>query len=476
MRALPFLLFALLASLALPVKAQVSFKKDIAPILLRRCAGCHGERTNLGGWRTHTFAALTQKGSSGAAPLVPGKPEDSELYRRLLSKDEDVRMPKSDDPLTAEQLSLVKRWIASGAKYDGGSPTALLKTLLGPRSHPTPPPVYRAAVPVLALALVPGGSAVVTGGYNELLVWDTRTGALLRRIAGLPQRIQSLTFSSDGKYLLVGGGTPGEYGEVALVTFATGQRRVLDTFNDLVLTASFSADERKIAAGGAEAGVRTYDLKTGERLWSMSVHSDWVTSLAFSEDGKFLASASRDKTVKVYEAESGALFTTYGGHNRQIGKFKSQEPIYALRFTGSTALSAGGGKWIQEWDPIKAKAESGDAGDMEERFFKESHAYHLAHGFTREVFGLCLRQGQLFAVAADGLIKQFDLSKQQEVRTLGIPTDWAFSLDADLKTRRVVQGDFAGHVRVFDLDTGKCLLDFVAQPRSAGRASSRAVN
>ncbi len=203
-----FLLLALIG-FALPVSAQVSFKKDIAPILLRRCAGCHGERTNLGGWRAHTFAALSKKGSSGVSPLVPGKPEESEIYRRLLAKDESIRMPKSDDPLAPEQLSLVKRWIASGAKFDGGSPGALLKTLLGPRVHPAAPLVYRTPVPVLALAFVPGGKAVVVGGYNEVTVWDTTTGALLRRIGGLPQRIQSLTFAPDGKTLLVGGGDAG---------------------------------------------------------------------------------------------------------------------------------------------------------------------------------------------------------------------------------------------------------------------------
>ena len=169
-----------LAGIALPASAQVSFKKDIAPILLRRCAGCHGERTNLGGWRAHTFAALTKTGSSGAKPLVPGKPEASELYRRLVAKDESVRMPKSDDPLAPEQLSLVKRWIAEGAKFDGGSATALLKTLLGPRVHPAAPVAYRTPVPVLSVVFAPGAKTVVVGGYNEVTVWDATSGALLR--------------------------------------------------------------------------------------------------------------------------------------------------------------------------------------------------------------------------------------------------------------------------------------------------------
>ena len=118
--------------LALPALAHaqpVSFSKEIAPIIQRRCVGCHGERTNLGEWRAHTFAALLKSGASGKAMIVPGKPEASELYRRILTKDEDTRMPKSDDALDARQLALVKRWITEGAKFDGTTKTTLLKTL-----------------------------------------------------------------------------------------------------------------------------------------------------------------------------------------------------------------------------------------------------------------------------------------------------------------------------------------------------------
>ncbi len=454
--------------LALPALAHaqpVSFSKEIAPIIQRRCVGCHGERTNLGEWRAHTFAALLKSGASGKAMIVPGKPEASELYRRILTKDEDTRMPKSDDALDARQLALVKRWITEGAKFDGTTKTTLLKTLLGPRTHPAAPVSYRTPVPVLALAFMPGGKVLAVGGYNEVTLWDVETGKLLRRIGGLPQRIQSLQVSREGKTLLVGGGVPGEYGEVALVELATGKRRVLDTFGDLVLAARFNTDETRVAAGGAEASVRCYSVKDGERLWSMSVHADWVTSVAFSGDSKFVASASRDHTVKVYEAD-GTLYTTYSGHNRQIGQYKGQAPVYGVSFVGDTALSVGGSKWVQQWEPEKAKAESGDAGDMEERFFKQGHARFLAHNCQKELYQLCLKGDQVFTLASDGIVKQLDLTTQREVRSFGQSGDFTFCLDADLTAQKIAVGSFDGTVRIFEIATGQQKQAFSARPLS----------
>ncbi|HLK56122.1 MAG TPA: c-type cytochrome domain-containing protein [Chthonomonadaceae bacterium] len=464
-RTLPVFLVCFLA--ALPAAADVSFVREIAPILLKRCTGCHGERANLGGYRTHTYQNLMRMGASGQAVVVPGKPNASRLFRLITAQAEAVRMPRSDEPLSAVQIELLRKWILEGAKFDGSDPTTPLKSLSGPRVHPAAPAVYRVPVPVLALAFKPGGQELAVGGYHEVTLWNPATGALLRRLQHLPQRIQALAFSRDGKQLLVGGGTPGEYGEVALVDPATGERtKVLDTFSDIVLSAAFSPDGKRIVAGGADAGVRAYETESGKRLWVSNIHADWVTSVCFSSDGKFVASASRDMTVKIHEAQDGALFTTYNGHNRQIGAHRGAAPVYAVRFDPASdlAYSAGGGKWIQVWDPIKAKAESGDAGDMEERFAKDGHARYIAHGFQQDVYALAVRDGQLFAASADGALKQFDLSTLQPVRTYSGYRDWVFTLDYDAASHRVAGGSYGGEVRVWDTQTGRPLAAFQAQP------------
>lgn len=467
-------LLLLLAVTSQAIRADVRFSLDIAPILLKRCTGCHGERTNQGGYRAHTYANLFRVGASGSAPVVAGKPAASRLFQLITARTEALRMPKSDDPLSPDQIEKIRLWILEGAKFDGSDPNVPLKNLLGPRQHPAAPDAYRVSVPVTALAFAPGGKELAVSGYNEVTLWDAATGTLKRRWQHLPQRIQALSFSPDGKRLLVGGGTPGDYGEVSLVDTSSGQvTAVLDTFNDIVLAAVFNSDGRRIAVGCADGSVGVYDDTGVKRLWQNRVHSDWVTSVSFSADGKFVASGSKDMTVKVFDADNGSLFTTYTGHNRQIGPYRGASPVYAVRFAPDTLLacSAGGGKWIQLWDPIKAKAETGDAGDMEDRFAKQGHAQYIAHGFDHEVYALAVRKEQVFAASGDGLVRQFDLKSFQVVRTYTGLSDWAFALDVDENAHRVVAGSFRGEVRIWDTQTGQCLSAFNARPISSRNQS-----
>lgn len=444
---------------------RVSFLREVAPILEKRCLGCHGERQNMGGWRAHTFALLRRPGASGGASVTPGRPDASTLHRLLVHADPARRMPKGDAPLPRAQTETIRRWIAQGARYDGPDPDQPYRGARGARTHPAAPAAYRTAAPVFALALAPGGAEVLVGGYHEVTAWDAGSGKLLRRIGGLPQRLQALTFSPDGRTLAVAGGTPGEYGEVALLTIAGGARRVLDPLTDVVLAVAFSADGSLLATGAADGGVRVYDTGSGRLRWAARVHSDWATSVSFSADGRFLASAGKDMTVKLYEVKDGSLFTTYGGHNRQIGRYRGQHPVWAVRFApqGPLGYSAGGGAWVQEWDPVKVRAEDGDAGDMEDRFARQGHARYLEHGLKGEVFALCLRGG-LFTAGAEGGVRGFDPASLALRRSYEGLADWVFAVDHDPASHRLAAGGFAGEVCVWDSRDGRRLARFRNQP------------
>ena len=98
---------------------QVSFMKDVAPVLLRRCAGCHGDKKAEGGYRLHTYDYLLTPGDSGERPVVSSQPKESLLLHRILEKDDSIRMPQKDDSLSVAEVSLIKTWISEGAIFDG---------------------------------------------------------------------------------------------------------------------------------------------------------------------------------------------------------------------------------------------------------------------------------------------------------------------------------------------------------------------
>jgi len=104
---------------AQPAGAAPDFRKEVEPIFARRCARCHGDDMQEGGLRLDRRESALRGGDSGPT-IVPGKPAESELIRRITSQDEDVRMPpatEKDSPLPAEEVALLTAWIAKGASW-----------------------------------------------------------------------------------------------------------------------------------------------------------------------------------------------------------------------------------------------------------------------------------------------------------------------------------------------------------------------
>lgn len=100
---------------------KVEFNRDIRPILSDACFHCHGpdQNTRESGLRLDTREEALKAAESGELPIVPGKPEKSEVIRRILTDDKDDQMPpaKAHKTLTIAQKERLKQWIAEGAEY-----------------------------------------------------------------------------------------------------------------------------------------------------------------------------------------------------------------------------------------------------------------------------------------------------------------------------------------------------------------------
>lgn len=101
--------------------STIDYNRQVRPILSDNCFKCHGpdETHRQGGLRLDVPDASLQPADSGTAAIVPGKPDQSELVRRVFSTDSDEVMPPpdSDRRLKPEDKELLKTWIAQGARF-----------------------------------------------------------------------------------------------------------------------------------------------------------------------------------------------------------------------------------------------------------------------------------------------------------------------------------------------------------------------
>ncbi|MEZ0274107.1 MAG: DUF1549 domain-containing protein, partial [Roseimicrobium sp.] len=127
------------AATVLAAEGPIRFNRDVRPIMSDTCFHCHGPDKNSrkGGLRLDIREEALKPGKSGAIPIVPGKPEESEIIARIFTADADDLMPPDDahKELTPAQKDTFKRWVAEGAVYE---------------AHWSYTPLVRPAVPQIA--------------------------------------------------------------------------------------------------------------------------------------------------------------------------------------------------------------------------------------------------------------------------------------------------------------------------------------
>ena len=98
---------------------DVQYNRDIRPILTDACFKCHGPAAKKGGFRLDVRGDAIRPAKSKRAPIVAGKPMESELIRRIFSSDADEVMPPATSHRTLKpaEKELIKKWIVEGAPY-----------------------------------------------------------------------------------------------------------------------------------------------------------------------------------------------------------------------------------------------------------------------------------------------------------------------------------------------------------------------
>lgn len=191
---LPCAPFAL-AQPGAPVNSKVSFAREVAPIISSKCYHCHGqdEHSRKAELRLDLRAEAVRE-HDGVRAIVPGKPSESALIERILSKDKDEVMPppKEGHAITAAEAEILKKWIAEGAEYEGHW------AFVRPRQPQVPPLVGNE----IALSPVDHFIAEALRGPGLKQNPEADPATLLRRLSldltGLPPSPKEIaTFESD---------------------------------------------------------------------------------------------------------------------------------------------------------------------------------------------------------------------------------------------------------------------------------------
>jgi hypothetical protein len=114
----------------------LSFNRDVRPILADKCFPCHGPDAGKRQAELrldHAENALADRG--GYAAIVPRRPDESEVVKRIRSEDADERMPPADfgKLLSADEIQILLRWVAEGGAYEPHW------SYVPPRRWPLPP-------------------------------------------------------------------------------------------------------------------------------------------------------------------------------------------------------------------------------------------------------------------------------------------------------------------------------------------------
>jgi len=172
-----------------PAAGPVDFVRDIQPILQAACLSCHGEEKQRGDYRLDARSVALTGGSGHAPNIIPGRSADSPLIRFVAGQDPEIFMPPKGDRLTADHISLLRRWIDDGAAW----PETASVEVLDKADWWSLKPMVKAAAPPLP----PGGRNLIDGWvadalstHNLSLAPEADARTLIRRLTfdltGLP--------------------------------------------------------------------------------------------------------------------------------------------------------------------------------------------------------------------------------------------------------------------------------------------------
>jgi DNA-binding beta-propeller fold protein YncE len=367
---------------------------EIEPILQKYCLSCHTADESQGGLVMESHAALLRGGESGAA-VTPGAASSSRLWLMAAGKLEPVMPPDGAKGPSADELELIAAWIDAGAGGPAGDAP--------PRRELRVPMIAKAdsaAVPITAIAALPGDDVAVARFAEVRRI--AADGRVVATLPAQPGKVNSLRVSPDGSTLLVASGVTGLFGRAAIHRLSDGGPLVeMIGHNDVIQTAIFSPDGKRVATASYDRTITLWEVATGKPTRSFTGHNGAILSIAISPDGKLLVSGSADETVKVWDVESGQRLDTMS---------QSQGEVHAVAITpdGEHVIAGSADNRLRVWKLLSRTSPQINPL-VASRFVDETPLTHLA--LTRD-------GSRLAVISEGGNVKIFSTSDWNQIALL----------------------------------------------------------
>ncbi len=469
--------FPPIPTIDLKLTAPVEYGADIAPIFKNKCFVCHTGNVTEGKFDMSTYEKVMKGGAKrGAKVVIPGKSAESFMFLACSRQMKPMMPPKSEEPLTPQELSLIKLWIDQGAK----APTTMRmkeKIIVN-----LPPALVK---PVRAVAVSPDGKAVAASRGNQVHIFELKTIPADKK-GGMDKKeweyaktfvdptlktpdgkeakaahislVESMTFSPDGKTLATG-----SFQELTLWDFEKGTPKTrIAGFADKVTCISYSADGKYFATGGGapteDGEIKIFDADGKMVTEIKNGHSDTVFGVAFSPDGWLLATCGADKFVKVFELPHPSFGWPLGPGPTTPRLVKSFEGhthhVMGVGWTpdGKKIASCGADNFVKVWDYEKGEK----IRDMQ--------------GHTKQVTALFFvgKTPQFVTGSGDASVRMWNADNGGNVRSFPGAADFVYAVSASTDGTVVASGCEDGVLRVYNGANGtlmKAALPPDAEPK-----------
>ncbi len=309
-------------------------------------------------------------------------------------------------------------------------------------------------LPAAAIAFSSDGKSLVSGAFQEVLVWDLGEARLARRIGTgqITDLVQAIAIRKGGKMLAVAEGVPGKSGAMRLFDWDSGNLSFsFDQIKDVVYAVAFSPDGRLVVAGGADNAVYVWNVNEKKLLTTLKDHSGPISGVAFSPDGKLLASASADHTAQVWLVEDF----------KSIAKFQQADALQGITFgiDGEMLLLAVGGTTERA---VRTKLveipTTAPADPSRRRSSSYSRTYDTAGGSPQAVV---FAGGKIFVPCSDGVARIYDTAPAASASLWPATATRCAAQPLRADNTRIATGSANGAVRVWNAADGKLLATFI---------------